>query len=47
MASTDDFVPVAVTSRSGLDESVHFGAVVAIAANGQLAFCAGNPRSVV
>ena len=47
MATPDDFVPVAITSRSGLDESVHFGAVVALAADGSLAFAAGNPRAVV
>jgi L-asparaginase II len=47
MAAPDDFVPLAVTSRSGLDESVHHGAVVALAANGEVAFAAGNPRSII
>ncbi len=47
MASPDDFVPLAVTSRSGLDESVHFGAVVALSADGEVAFAAGNPRSII
>ena len=28
MATPDAFVPVAITTRSGFDESVHFGAVV-------------------
>ncbi len=31
MAAPEDFAPIAVTSRSGLDESVHFGAVVGLA----------------
>lgn len=47
MAAPDDFVPVAVTSRNGFDESVHFGAVVALAADGSIAYAAGNPRSLV
>jgi L-asparaginase II len=37
------FVPVAVTDRSGHDESVHFGAVVALAPDGSVAFAAGDP----
>lgn len=37
------YVPVARTSRSGLCESVHHGAVVALAADGSIAWAAGNP----
>ena len=47
MARPDDFVPVAVTSRSGLDESVHFGAVVVLDRDGSVAYSAGNPGTVV
>lgn len=47
MVAPDDFVPVAVVERSGLDESVHFGAVVALAPDGDIAFEVGNPRAVV
>ena len=47
MPTPDDFVPVAITSRSGLDESVHFGAVVVLAPNGEVAYSAGNPHAVV
>lgn len=47
MAVPDDFVPVAVTSRSGLDESVHFGAVVGLARDGSIELAVGNPRAVV
>jgi L-asparaginase II len=37
------YVPVAVASRSGTDESVHHGAVVALAADGSVAWAAGDP----
>jgi L-asparaginase II len=37
------FVPVAVTTRSGWEESVHHGAVVAIGCDGEVAFAAGDP----
>ena len=43
----DAFVPVAVTSRSGLDESVHFGAVVAVDASGSVVWAAGDPDVIV
>jgi L-asparaginase II len=36
-------VPVAVTDRNGVDESVHHGSVVAIDGDGRIAFSAGNP----
>lgn len=41
--SADAFVPLAATSRSGADESVHFGAAVAVDARGGLLFAAGDP----
>ena len=47
MATPDDFVPVAVTSRSGVDESVHFGAVVCLGPTGAIEFAAGNPHALV
>jgi L-asparaginase II len=47
MASADAFVPVAVTDRSGHDESVHFGAVVGLAADGRIAVAAGDPAVLV
>ena len=47
MTTPDAFVPVAITSRSGLDESVHFGAVVGLAADGSVAFAAGDPATAV
>ena len=47
MATADDFVPVAVTSRSGVDESVHFGAVVCLGPTGAIEFAAGNPHALV
>ena len=41
------YVPVAVTTRSGFDESVHFGAVVALGADGSIAFSAGDPDLLI
>lgn len=39
----DAFVPLAVAERSGVDESLHHGAVVVLAHHGGLAFAAGDP----
>lgn len=47
MARPDDFVPLAIASRSGIDESVHFGAVVVLDRDGSVAYSAGNTASVV
>ena len=38
---------MAVTSRSGIDESVHHGAVVTLAADGSVAWVAGDPDVAV
>jgi L-asparaginase II len=35
--------PVAITRRSGFDESFHFGSAVALAGDGSVAFTAGDP----
>ena len=43
MARPDAYVPVAVTQRSGFDESVHFGALVALASDGSIEFVLGDP----
>jgi L-asparaginase II len=43
----DAYVPVAVTSRSGFDESVHFGAVVALGPSGEVEFAAGDPTVAI
>ena len=42
MTIADAFVPVAVTDRSGVDESCHFGAVVVLDPDGAVAFAAGG-----
>ena len=47
MARPDDFAPVAITSRNGLDESVHFGAVVALGPTGSVEFAVGNPEAII
>lgn len=41
------FVPVAVTSRSGLDESFHSGAVVCLDRSGDVAYAAGDPTVTI
>jgi len=39
----EQFAPLAVVSRNGVDESVHFGALVAVNADGEVEFSAGDP----
>ena len=41
------FEPIAVTCRSGFGESLHFGAVVCLAADGSVAFSVGSERTPV
>lgn len=41
------FAPVAITTRSGVDESVHWGAVVALEPNGSIAFSVGDPEVAI
>jgi L-asparaginase II len=43
MTSGDAYVPLAITERSGVDESVHFGAVVALDRDGKVSFALGDP----
>ncbi len=38
------FAPLAVVSRSGIDESIHFGALVALNASGDIEFAVGDPQ---
>ncbi|MBI5089522.1 MAG: asparaginase [Actinobacteria bacterium] len=47
MSRPSAFVPLAVTERSGLDESVHFGSVVVLGADGSIVFSAGDPTTTV
>jgi L-asparaginase II len=42
-----DVAPVAITTRSGMDESLHHGAMVGLASSGAVAFAVGNPRAVI
>lgn len=37
------FAPIAAVSRNGVDESIHFGAAVCIAADGSVAHAVGDP----
>lgn len=41
------FVPVAITDRSGFDESVHYGAVVVVGADGEVLFSAGDAEVLI
>ena len=47
MSGPSDYVPVAVTTRSGHDESVHFGAAVVLAPDGTVDRAYGNPHALV
>ena len=44
---SDAFVELAVTTRNGHDESVHYGAVVALELDGSVAFALGDAGAVV
>ena len=39
--------PLAIVSRSGIDESIHFGALVALNADGSVAFTVGDPSITI
>jgi L-asparaginase II len=41
------FAPIAITRRSGIDESVHFGALVALDPSGNIAFAVGDPNVAI
>jgi L-asparaginase II len=43
----EQFAPVAITRRSGFDESVHFGAVVGLSSTGQVEFVVGDPATAI
>jgi len=47
MPTPESFVPVAITDRSGLDESIHYGAVVALGPAGAIEFAVGDPGAIV
>ncbi|MGZ6962430.1 MAG: asparaginase, partial [Ilumatobacteraceae bacterium] len=47
MATPEAFVPVAISRRSGCDESVHFGAVVGLASNGEVELAVGDPTTAI
>jgi L-asparaginase II len=43
----DSFAPIAVATRNGTDESLHFGAGVVIASNGSIAASIGDPELAI
>ena len=47
MPIPESFVPVAITRRSGFDESIHFGAVVGLSSTGEVAFAVGDPTAAI
>lgn len=47
MATPDAFAPVAITRRSGFDESIHFGAVVGLSSSGHIEFSVGDPNAPI
>ena len=47
MATPESFAPVAITRRSGCDESVHFGAVVGLTSSGEIAFAVGEATTAI
>ena len=47
MATPDAFAPVAITRRSGFDESTHFGVLVGLSSSGEVEFCIGDPNAPI
>ena len=47
MSVSDAYVPVAIASRNGFDESVHFGALVVLGADGGIEFALGDPTVAI
>ncbi len=45
--TADAYVPIAITDRSGHDESVHFGAAVAVDASGEVTIAHGDPTVAI
>lgn len=45
--SATQFEPLAIVSRSGVDESVHFGALVALNPDGSVSFTVGDPNVTI
>jgi L-asparaginase II len=41
------FAPLAIVSRGGIDESIHFGALVALDSHGEVAFSVGDPQVTI
>jgi L-asparaginase II len=41
------FAPLAIVSRGGVDESIHFGALVALDSHGEIAFSVGDPQVTI
>ncbi len=43
----EQFAPLAIMTRSGVDESIHFGALVALNSDGTTAFSVGDPTVTI
>lgn len=44
---SEQFAPLAIVARNDVDESVHFGALVALNPDGSRAFCVGDPEILI
>ncbi len=47
MVSANAFAPVAITSRSDFDESIHFGAVVGLSPSGSIEYAIGDAHTKI
>jgi L-asparaginase II len=47
MNPSNAYVPVAITTRSGIDESVHFGMAVGLDPSGEIEFAWGDPTTAI
>ena len=47
MATPEAFAPVAISQRSGFDESVHYGAAVVLSAAGDIEYSVGDPGVLI
>ena len=47
MVSASAFAPVAITTRSDFDESIHFGAVVGLGRSGEIEYAIGDPSTTI
>ena len=47
MATPEAFAPIAISQRSGFDESVHYGAAVVLSTDGDIEYSVGDPGVLI